>query len=633
MSRNADTQPLHPALPAFDDAPLQRLVKGIARVACALLGFGFVHHLVYDNTLLSMVCLFAVFPTFILALPSCPLPSNQRPLILSATLVAVTCVLLIVKGNGAHGNSIIALPAVLLIAALTIDRFHYTVLVAITLLLLVAIDAATAATRWFDLLNILAILAACAVTMRLVAGSLLKTLHSQHRETLTNAQTGLPNRRALERAANTFLLDDADKVGSVLALSIKRLDTLDRTFGHAFGDQVLQHAARIVGDHASDDCIVGRWGENTFILLVRHPDLLNQLEDIAHAIQDALRKRQRIGGVDIILGACCGLCSGTGEPLPPADRIERALIAMDEAQAIGGDAIVEYSELLSHRISQEFRYETAVRQAIESTGVGMAYQPILDATTGQVIALEALLRLSDSEGKPVPAFEAVQLAETSGLIHQLGQTILRSVFTDIANWELAGVKTVPISVNFSALQLADAHTVDTLKTSLVEYGLAPAAIIVEVTESAATSNDNDLAQSLAALNVLGVPLAIDDFGAGYSSIVRLLQTPAELIKFDSTLIQGAAKSSKALEFLRRTVHLAHSTKARILIEGVETQAQAEIINELGCYAVQGYWYAKPMPADAVPGFLGSRAIAEFIPTRSLIAGNRNSPSTPVEAVN
>jgi diguanylate cyclase (GGDEF)-like protein len=606
----------HPALPAFDDVPLQRLVKGIARVACALQGFGFIHHLAYGNTMLALVCLIALFPTFILALPSCPLPSKQRPLILSTTLIAVTCALLIVKGDGAQGNSIIALPAVLLIAGLTVSRFHYTILVVATLLLLLAIGAASPANSWFDLFNTIVILAACAVTMRLVAGTLLKTLHSQHWETLINTQIGLPNRLGLERTASDFLLDKAGNVGSVVALSIKRLENLDSTFGHAFGDQALRHAAGIIGKHMSADCIAGRWGGNTFLLLVRHPEHANLPEILARSTQEALRIPQNIFGVDIILDACCGLCTGTDKPLPAADRIERALIAMDEARRIGCDAVVEYREAFSQRIAQEFRYEDALRRTIDSDQVGMAYQPIFHAETNQVIAFEALLRLTDTEGEPVPSLEAIQLAETSGLIHRLGQTILRAVFTDIRVWRQAGAKLLPISVNFSALQLAEVHTAEALSATLAEYGLAPQSIIIEVTETAATSNDSALAQSLAALSALGVPLAIDDFGAGYSSIARLLQTPAELIKFDSTLIQGTDQSSESREFLRRTVHLANSTNARVLIEGIETEAQAKLVRELGCFAAQGYWYAPPMPADAVPGFLAARETAGFRATRS-----------------
>lgn len=606
-------------LPAWDERPLQQLVKAMAWVAGAALALAIVHNLAYDSTLPALICALALFPTAVLAQPDCPLPSTRRAIVLSATLITAVGAILVTAPDGNRDVTIMTLPAVLLVAALTVNTFAYAVLAVLTILMVIVIGCleilglkaghAPALTGWRSLLDVVMVLAGCATAARLVSASLLQALRRLHLETLVNAQTGLPNRLALERVANDFL--GGETAGSVLAIAIRRLESLDSTFGHAFGDAVIRHAAAIIAAHTGNDCFAGRWGENTFILLCRHPQGADTPRRCAHDIRDELRKAHLIDGVEVHLDADCGACTASESRLRlrPRERIERALIALDEARRSGNDVLTEYDESLSQRISAEYRYESALRQAIENDRVQMVYQPILTADGQQVIALEALLRLTGEDTLPVPTNEAIALAEASGLIHRLGRTILRAVLADIAGWRRAGASPLPTAVNFSALQLARPGIDHALAGYLAEHGLGPEALIAEVTESAFTA-DND---TLSALEGSGVPLAIDDFGVGYSTLARLLDMPAELIKFDSSLIHGAEHSAAGHEFLRRTVHLAHATGARVLIEGVESATQAVIAAGLGCYAVQGFWYAKPMPADAIPAFLATRDIADFRP--------------------
>ncbi|MFA7293423.1 MAG: bifunctional diguanylate cyclase/phosphodiesterase [Rhodocyclaceae bacterium] len=640
---------LHPALPAWDEAPLQLLVKGMARIGCAVLVFGIIQNILSDTTMRAMVCTFALFPTAALALPNCPLPYTTRALLLSGTLTATISALILIGHEGTRDVSMMALPAVTLIASLTIKRLPFILLTAATLGLVLFVgvleisghEALSLPQRpgWRHLASLCILLAGFAVMTRMIANKLLDTLRRLHFETLINSQTGLPNRNALEQVAARFLQGSSGSSGSVIALSPQRLDSLDSMFGHTFGDAVLRHAASIIGRTASNKCIAGHWGENTFVLLIA-PAASSEPETtagspaaMAQEIRLQLRQPHMIDGVAIHLDAHCGLCTGSSTGFSPLERIERALIALDEAKRRSTDAVIEYREEYSQRIALEYRYENALRQAIERKCVRMDYQPILAAEDGKVIALEALLRLSGDDQQPIPALAAIQLAEASGLIHRLGQTIVHAVLADITCWRGSGTPLLPVSINFSALQLTQPELADDLAACLAEHQLGPAAIIAEVTETAATSDDNALAQTLATLAQSGVALAIDDFGSGYASLTRLLDVPAELIKFDCSLIHSAAASSEAHEFLRRTVHLAHSTQARVLIEGIETAAQAKLVNELGCFAVQGYWYAKPMPANAIPAFLADREIACFQPTRTLATPPRLAPSaSPREQV-
>lgn len=612
----------HQALPPWDDLPLQNLVKGMATVACVVLLAAAVHGLIYDAPLPTIISLLTFFPVLILALPSCPLPSSQRSLLLSITLITAIGATLVIGRDGSQSVGILALPAVLLIAATT-SSFRGYVLLATTTLTMISLISTFEILGFKDtalppdeirrrLLITLPLLAGCAVVVRLVAGTLVKTLHRMHVDTLTDLQTSLPNRRALEIVADQQRpATDSRGMRTVLAISIQRLDSLKSLFGYPFGDAVLRHAAEIISAHASPDCFVGRWSNNVFLLLIRHRAASDLPTLCARDIQQSLRAAHLIEGVEVHLDAHCGISFDFEGTLDPSEQIEQALITLDEARQGGADALAEYSDNLSQRIAAEYRYETAIRQAIDKDRVKMAYQPIFTVDGRQVVAVEALMRLCDDEGQLIPAGEAISLAETSGLIHRLGRTILRAILDDIRNWGEYGTPRLPVLVNFSAHQLAEPDMVETLTNNLTAHQLGPGALIVEFTETAAAASDVSLTESLRSLHQAGIPLAIDDFGAGYSSLLRLLELPAALIKFDSALIHRAGQSEMAREFLHHASHLAHSTGASVLIEGVETEAQAIIAEDLGCFAVQGYWYAKPMASEEIPAYLATQQLAPF----------------------
>ncbi|MCP5269258.1 MAG: GGDEF domain-containing protein [Zoogloeaceae bacterium] len=618
-SNLANAEPIQQQrLPEWSEQPLQKLIKGMAWIASAMLAVGTLHGLVYDAPSTAIICIMALAPTAILARQECPLPGSQRSLLLSITLIAAIGAMLIIGQDGSQSPAITALPAVLLIAATSSRLRGYTILATLTILLVALVSSLEilglkASTQTPEeirrkLLIVLPLLTGCAIVVRLVAGTLVRTLHRMHVDMLTNSQTGLPNRRALSTMADGLLAADKRSMGSVIAISIERLDSLENIFGHAFGDAVMRHAAGIIAAHASADCFAGHWSGNVFLLLLRHRASSDHPALCARKIQTTLRSAHLIEGVEVHLDARCGIASDYEGRLAADKQIEYALIALGEAGLGGADGLAEYVEGFSQRIAAEYRYETALRYAIENDRVHMAYQPIFSPDGKQLVAVEALLRLTDMNGLPIPTGEAIRLAEASGLIHRLGLTILRETLQDINIWQDYGAPQLPVLINFSAFQLVEPDMATTIAGILAEHHLATDAIVVEITETAAVSQDGALAETLQALSGLGIPLAIDDFGAGYSSLTRLLDHPAALIKFDNALIHSAERSPAALEFLRRAVHLAHSTRAKVLVEGIENKAQATIASALGCFAVQGYWYEKPIPSEEVPAYLASRTV-------------------------
>jgi EAL domain-containing protein (putative c-di-GMP-specific phosphodiesterase class I) len=189
------------------------------------------------------------------------------------------------------------------------------------------------------------------------------------------------------------------------------------------------------------------------------------------------------------------------------------------------------------------------------------------------------------------------------LIHRLGDVILDSVLNDIRRWRRASESLLPVSINFSGLQMSRPGFAENLLERLRQYELPGNALILEITETAAISGDAQLAETLATLSAAGVLIALDDFGAGHSSLHRLCEIPADIIKFDRSLIENIGDSERARLFLRKTVELVRVSHPFILLEGIDDLGQAGQVPDMGCHAVQGFWYARPMPADAVPEYL------------------------------
>jgi EAL domain-containing protein (putative c-di-GMP-specific phosphodiesterase class I) len=201
------------------------------------------------------------------------------------------------------------------------------------------------------------------------------------------------------------------------------------------------------------------------------------------------------------------------------------------------------------------------------------------------------------------------------LIHRLGDVILDSVLNDIRRWRQARESLLPVSINFSGLQMSRPGFAESLLERLRQYELPGNALILEITETAAISGDAQLAETLATLSAAGVLIALDDFGAGHSSLHRLCEIPADIIKFDRSLIENIGDSERARLFLRKTVELVRVSHPFILLEGIDDLGQAGQVPEMGCHAVQGFWYARPMPADAVPEYLAGCQLGDDLQQR------------------
>jgi len=627
-------------LPPVDEADLQRLLRLMAVLMAAVLA-AFLLVALSTGRLVQAPIIAACALIFALLGRGHPRLGNTRlACVLAICLTVLVSLMVLISGEGIRNVSVLAYPGILILASLTVSSAQFLAIAfaicasAVGLGLLEYYQlrdvAYGPALERRYLVGLLLILIGTASMARLLAHHWLSSLYRTHWQTLIDSLTGLPNRRALYARADRFLAEAraAGLQTSFIALHVDRIDHINHTFGHALGDSALRKLAEALKPLIGRDCLIARHRGNTFLALLRCAENNGAANDLAHRLIAATRREQTANGVAVRLDGTCGLRSDSGDAAqgnaaPSATAlIEDAFITLDIALQQGGGQVLEFAREYGERVRGDFLIESTVRSAIDAGRVDMHYQPFLSQPGARIIAMEALLRLRSADGSPLPSLPAIELAEASGQIHRLGDVILDSVLADIRRWRESGEFRLPVSVNFSGLQMSRPGFAKNLLDRLRQHELLGDALILEITETAAISGDAQLAETLAALSAAGVLIALDDFGAGHSSLHRLCEIPADIIKFDRSLIEKIGESERARLFLRKTVDLVRVLNPFIVLEGVDDPAQAEHVPAMGCHAVQGFWYAPPLPAEAVPEFLAGHLLGDDL---------RQRPAHPVSA--
>ncbi len=406
--------------------------------------------------------------------------------------------------------------------------------------------------------------------------------------------TGLPNRAMFGDKVAQALAEESEV--AVMFVGLDRFKNVNDSFGHTYGDKVLVAAARRIKGCVRRRDMAARLGGDEFAILVRdaRPDRLVALAD---RILDKLRgSPMRFGELQVTVSASVGIARSV-----PGDTAETLLrnadLAMYRAKRSGRGRHVEYHAGLHDEVVGRFRMEGALQQAIESDGVGLAYQPIVDLRTGSVLGIEALARWTDPELGVVSPGEFVPLAEQTGQIKPLGRLLMGRACADLARWRRRTGADVFVSVNVSPLELDEAFGAQ-VDEALAAAGLGPDSLVLEVTESVLL--DEPHREIVAALRTKGVRVSIDDFGTGYSSLAYLRDLPIDSIKIDRVFLRPGPGGPKDQKVLHALIRLAESLALPAVCEGVETGDQLEELRSAGCPAAQGYLLHRPGELAGVP---------------------------------
>jgi diguanylate cyclase (GGDEF)-like protein len=420
--------------------------------------------------------------------------------------------------------------------------------------------------------------------------------------------TGLANRLLVrELLEETLLMQWRERGGcGLLLVDLDRFKLVNDTLGHAIGDQLLVEVARRLDASVGDGGRVGRLGGDEFAIVWHGDSSREALSRIAQQIIADLSRSFTIGAANLHVGATLGIASGPTDGALEEQLMRSADLALYRAKAAGrgGYAFFEramFDEAEAHRL-----LENDVRTALHNDGLRLAYQPIVDAASGVEVGREALLRWRHPTRGDIPPDLFVPIIEDAGLIHQIGDWVIREACAEAAGWPAE----LSVAVNVSAAQLSGAGLAKTVLGALATSGLAPQRLELEVTESVFLGDDALTLASLERLRALGVRMVLDDFGKGYSSFGYLSRARFSKIKIDQSFVRAAAAGEReSAAIVHAILALARGLGVATTAEGVETAAQAEAMRQFGCDQLQGFHFGRPVAARdfAAPGDADRRA--------------------------
>ncbi len=434
--------------------------------------------------------------------------------------------------------------------------------------------------------------------------------------------TRLPNRLvAIERiaAALDARRDDAVERFAVIVVDCDRFDRVNVTLGPTVGDELLRAVGRRLnaalrphaplGEEAPGEPAAARLGADAFVLVVRDLADAAAAAAIARRIVDVLAEPYVIGEHIVHLTASLGVVEGDAAVGDPEEVLQSANIAMHEAKRAGGAGWSRFHPAMKDRAARRGSIESELRDGIAAGELFVVYQPILafGGDRAACAGVEALVRWRHRVRGIVPPIDFIEIAEETGLIVSLGSFVLAQACTQLARWQrvLGSAAPKTVSVNVSKAQLGDGRFIDIVREALLASGLPAARLQLEVTESLAGRDENVRAR-LHELKALGVTIALDDFGTGYSSLSSLHQLPVDVVKIDRSFVSQLESSAHHRVLVEATVKVARSLGMSTVAEGIETPGQADELERLGCDKAQGYFFARPMEAEAAGCWLVER---------------------------
>ena len=424
-------------------------------------------------------------------------------------------------------------------------------------------------------------------------------------QTVTDFLTGLGNRNAFKAALHAALEHARRAGGSHVALMFIDLDHFKRindNLGHEVGDLLLKSVANRLREQVRAYDVVSRLGGDEFTIVLGDLEFPDDAATVARKILNALRQPFGLReGLDVAIGASIGIATfpECGEDIEALMRT--ADVAMYQAKRDGRNLYAFYQPEMNLRGHGALMMEQALRLAVENEDFNLHYQPQVDLQTGCMVGIEGLMRWNHGN-QPIEPSVFVPILEDTGLMVRAGQWVFAAGCRQRVAWGAALPPECTIALNVSARQFADKFLVQAIHRILEQYRLPPSQLELELTESILMINTDATRGVLKALKGMGIRLSIDDFGTGYSSLVYLKQFPLDALKIDKQFIKNLTTSEKDAAIATSIIQLAHNLELKVVAEGVEHAEQVDMLQQLGCDIAQGYYFRRPMPADAVPAF-------------------------------
>jgi diguanylate cyclase (GGDEF)-like protein/PAS domain S-box-containing protein len=417
--------------------------------------------------------------------------------------------------------------------------------------------------------------------------------------------TGLPNRLLLSELLSRALrraVEGKEKL-AVLSLDIDRFKRVNDFYGLRVGDEYIKRIAAALSARMRSMDIVARTGGDEFAIVLTGLKSSFTAEQTVSELMELFAQPLIVQGYKIQLGVSIGVAIGPDDGSDPVALWRGAESARNQAKAAGSGHVLWLSPELNRAAEEQVELEAYLRSHLNDGGFRLVYQPLY-AMDGSVHALEALLRLDHPTLGPISPVRLIPIAEESGLIVPLGQWIIEEVCRQLLVWSSQGVPIVPVAINASGLELMHEDFGQRLIAMLERYSIDPHMIHVEVTESAAMRNVDEVSGQMTALSAQGIVFSIDDFGTGYSSFARLAQLGASILKIDRSFM-NADCTQHAHSIVQAIITMAHALGRVVVAEGVETSQQVDCLRELGCDLLQGFLLSRPVAPERIPALIAT----------------------------
>jgi len=421
-----------------------------------------------------------------------------------------------------------------------------------------------------------------------------------HRQANFDEITGLPNRSlVLDRLRGAVLgALRHNHCGGVLFIDLDQFKKINDTWGHSTGDRLLRMAAERICSSVREEDIVARFGGDEFAVVLPKISAPCDTEPVVHKILSAFSEPFVLGVNEAFVTASIGVTIFPDHSTDPAILLQNADAAMYRAKEVGRNTFKYFTTELNQQATERMRIEGQLLRALERDEFVLNFQPIIDLRSLQVVSAEALLRWANSQLGIFPPDRFVPLAEDTGLIIPVGRWILDTACRQLARWRRGGFTQLTLSVNISSRQLRGKGLVEAVTQALVTHGVPPQALELEITESCLMSDFDEMLAALRVIDRMGVRLALDDFGTGYSSLSYIRQLPVDSVKIDKSFITGAEHDAGDAAVVETIIAMSHQLGMRVIGEGVETAEQLEFIRGRGCDLAQGFYFGRPLAADA-----------------------------------
>ncbi|MBO1924698.1 EAL domain-containing protein [Thiomicrorhabdus sp. 6S3-12] len=407
--------------------------------------------------------------------------------------------------------------------------------------------------------------------------------------------TGLPNRHHATRTLKCYLDESGQKKCAVILFDIDRFKHLNGHLGQEYGDQLLISLAQRLKRIIREEDYVARLGNDEFCILISNLHSLNELNHLINRLEKNLNSPFVIDTQEVFLSFSTGIASYPDDGQSAEELLNNANIARANAKNLGGNQYLFYQNHMNESVKESIQLENDLRNALKNREIEVYYQPQVDAQTLKPCGSEALVRWHHPKMGLISPAVFVPLAETIGLINEIGDYVMRQAIMQTCEWYQQGYP-LRVGINLSSRQFTHNDLMRTMQSILSETKLPSHLIDLEITESLAMNDANHTKHQLNGLKAMGVSISIDDFGTGYSSLAYLQSFPIDTIKIDRSFVMNL-DSNAGRAIAKAIIAMGHALDLEVIAEGIENDEQVTQLRSKGCHIFQGFKFGKPMPAD------------------------------------